>query len=193
MCAPKGAAFVWVAERFRDRAEPPVVSHGYNATDRGRGPFRRRFDWQGTRDPSAWLSVPFAIEWMGSRSPGGWDEIRRRNRRLALDARSILVERTGAEPVGPESMIGSLVALRLPCSVRPGPSGDRVPAPPEIFGRSEMQKSLFDRYRIEVPVHSFGREHRLVRASAQLYNRIEQYERLGEALVELLAEERLRG
>ncbi len=49
--APKGCAFLWARPEAREGLHPTVISHGL-----GRG-FTAEFDWVGTRDPSAWLSV----------------------------------------------------------------------------------------------------------------------------------------
>ena len=54
--APKGAAFLWAAPEAQEGLHPTVISHGY-----GKG-FQTEFAWTGTRDPSAWLAVPAAID-----------------------------------------------------------------------------------------------------------------------------------
>jgi isopenicillin-N epimerase len=56
LMAPKGSAFLWANPKRQADMHPPVISHGY-----GQG-FTAEFDWTGTRDPSAWLAVPAAID-----------------------------------------------------------------------------------------------------------------------------------
>jgi isopenicillin-N epimerase len=168
VCAPKGAAFLYVRRNRRYTIHPAAISHGYSATRRDRSRFHLEFDWTGTFDPSAWLCVPAALRLVASLVPGGWAEVRERNHLLALRARDSLCDALGIAPPAPDAMLGSMAALPLP------------------DGWSEpLQRELFDRYAIEVPVIPFpAQPKRLIRISAMLYNEIEEYERLGSALAE---------
>jgi isopenicillin-N epimerase len=139
----------------------------------GRSRFRLEFDWTGTSDPTAWLTVPRAIEYLGMLVPGGWPALMARNRALALDARRRLCAAAGTPPPCPDDMVGSLASVRLPDGT--AEVGWRRPDP--------LQQRLFEDWRIEVPVMSWpAAPRRLVRISAQLYNRPEHYERLAQAL-----------
>lgn len=93
VCAPKGAAFLYVRPDRQATIQPAVISHGNNRTRPGFTRFQDRFDWAGTLDPTAWLCVPEAIRWMGGLRPGGWPELRRRNHELTVQARKILCAR----------------------------------------------------------------------------------------------------
>jgi len=184
VCAPKGAAFLHVRRDLRERVRPVVVSHGANSTRTDRSRFHLEFDWVGTDDPTAVLCVPEAIRFMGSLLPGGWQELRRRNRQLALRARDELCRGLGIEPPCPDEMIGSMAALPLP------------PGDPQVLSSAlytdELQSALLERWRIEVPIIPWpAPPDRLVRISAQIYNRPEQYRRLADALTELLVEREL--
>jgi len=180
ICAPKGAAFLWVRPDRQSSIRPLVVSHGATSTRTDRSRYRLEFDWIGTDDPTAILAVPAALRVMGAMTPGGWADVRARNRALVLEARRILCAALGIAAPAPEDMIGSLAALPLP----PG----RSSAHPSPIWTEPLQKELFDRFHIEVPVYVWpASPHRLVRVSAQLYNSIPQYERLAGALSSLLA------
>ncbi|HOC44425.1 MAG TPA: aminotransferase class V-fold PLP-dependent enzyme [Thermoanaerobaculales bacterium] len=180
LCAPKGAAFLHVRSGLRGRVRPPVISHGANSERGDRSRFHLEFDWVGTDDPTAVLCVPEAIRVMGGLLEGGWPELRRRNRRLALQARDELCRALGIEPPCPDEMIGSLAALPLP----PGAGAE----PASALYTDPLQAALLERWRIEVPVIPWpAPPGRLVRISAQLYNSLEQYRLLGRALAELLA------
>ena len=179
ICAPKGAAFLHVREDRRHLIRPLSISHGANSTRKDRSRLLLEFDWTGTDDPSAILAVPRAIDFMGSLLPGGWSELMLRNRLLALDAREMLAHAVRIGFPVHESMIGSMVALPLP----DGPSTD---APLQAI--DPLQDMLLTRYGIEVPVISWPyAPHRLLRISAQIYNRHDQFFALSEALQELLA------
>ncbi len=178
LCAPKGAAFLWVRADRREAVRPLTISHGANTRRPGRSRFHDEFDWTGTDDPTAFLSVPVALEFMASLVPGGWEGVRRRNRALALQARSLLSEALGIDPPCPESMVGSLTAVPLP----DGAAGED---PPE--GEDPLQRILLRRHRIAVPVMCWPRApRRVIRVAAQLYNERAQYERLAAALRRLL-------
>jgi isopenicillin-N epimerase len=173
LCAPKGAAFLWIRRDRQLEVRPLTISHGANAVRPGRSRFRLEFDWTGTSDPTAWLTVPRAIEYLGGLLPGGWPELIARNHALAVDARRLLCEALDAPPPCPDEMIGSLASLRLP-------DGDG-----EAHWRrtDPLQRRLFEAWGIEVPVMSWpAAPRRLIRVSAQLYNRREHYERLAQAL-----------
>jgi isopenicillin-N epimerase len=179
VCAPKGAAFLHVREDRRNGTRPLVISHGANATSTERSRFHLEHDWTGTRDPSAWLSVPAALREMESMVEGGWDEVRRRNRELVLEGRRVLCEALEIEAPCPESMIGSLASLPLP-------DGDGGSVN-DLFPFDLLQVRLFQEHRIEVPVIAWpGPPRRLVRISAQLYNSPPQYVALAEALQKIL-------
>jgi isopenicillin-N epimerase len=180
LCAPKGAGFLHVRRDLRERVRPLVISHGANSPRTDRSRFHLEFDWAGTDDPTAVLCVPEAIRFMGGLLPGGWEELRRRNRQLALEARDELCRGLGVEPPCPDEMIGSMAALPLP------PGGPEAPA--SALYTDPLQSALLGRFRIEVPIIPWpAPPHRLVRVSAQVYNRLAEYQRLSEALAELVS------
>ncbi len=164
LCAPKGAAFLWVREDKQATFQPLVTSHGRNATRTDRSRFLLEMDWQGTDDPTAILCVPHAIRFVEALSPRGLPGVMAENRELVLWARQLLLEALPQVTPCPVEMIGSLASLVLPHS-----------APPLLADR------LYDEHRVQVPVFPFG-ERRLVRVSAQRYNTRDDYRALVLAL-----------
>ncbi len=176
LCTPKGSALLWVRADKRALTRPLVISHG--ASVEGPQRFHREFDWVGTDDPTAMLCIPKAIEWLGGQLEGGWTALRARNREMAIAARRLLCQRLAVQAPCPESMLGALAAVPLPDD--PGPK----PADGEL---DHLHTRLFEQHRVEVPIVAWPRHpKRLVRVSAQLYNRIEDYEVLAGALDEAL-------
>jgi len=175
VCAPKGAAFLWVRRELQETIRPVVISHGANARLDRRSRFQVEFDWVGTDDPTAFLCVPAALRFMGGLFPGGWDELRARNHALALEARALLARALGVELPAPDSMIGTLAALRVPDAPASGPAS--------AFDVDPLQRALFERHRIEVLMPTWpAPPARWVRISAQVYNDIADFLRLAEAL-----------
>ncbi len=181
LCAPKGAAFLYVRRDRQDAIRPTVISHGANAPLSGRRRFRLEFDWMGTDDPTAWLCIPAAIDFLSSVLPGGLHEVMERNRAGALAARSVLCAALRESPSCPDNMVGAIAAVPLP---------DGSPdSPTSPFLLDPLQDTLFVEDGIEVPVIPWpAPPKRLLRVSSQLYNSLAQYEYLAERVVA-----RLRG
>ena len=171
MCAPRGSAFLCARDDRRDGLHPPVVSHGYNDQS-SRSQFHALFDWCGSDDPSAWLSVPSAIDTVGGSSPDGWSAVRARNHELAVEGREILADALGCEPPCRPELLGSMFAL---------PLSDETGEPPP--GPNRRQEQLFAEHEIVVSVMSWPAwPSQLLRVSAHAYTRRTDFERLSEAL-----------
>ncbi len=184
VCAPKGAAFLHVRRDMQHLIEPLSISHGLNSPRADRSRFRLLFDWTGTCDPTAFLSVPEAIRAVAAAVPGGWAEVMRRNRNLAIEARDLLCAALGVARPAPDEMMGSMASIPL----APGSGPD--PAESPLF-QDAMQTPLLERFGVEVPVIPWPEPPaRLVRVSAQLYNTIEEYRVLADGLRAILAGER---
>lgn len=180
LCAPKGAAFLYVDPKRRTEVRPLTISHGANATRTDRSRFHLEFDWVGTSDPTPYLCVPASLRFMSELVSGGWPEVMRRNRALALEARALLNGALGAQPLCPDSMIGSLAAVTIP-------DGAPVALSSGLAG-DPLHTALFEKYGIEVPIAAWpAPPRRVLRVSAQLYNSRRHYEYLSTALGELLA------
>lgn len=176
LCAPKGAAFLHVRRDRQARVRPLVTSHGASSPRTDRSRFRLEFDWTGTQEPTAWLALPEALAVLGGLLPGGWPALMARNHALALEARALLCEALAVPLPCPGSMIGALASVPLPDAPRPQP-----PA------RDALQDALFQRFAIEAPVLAWpAPPRRLLRVSCQIYNERSHYERLAQALAQLL-------
>ncbi|MEM9064454.1 MAG: aminotransferase class V-fold PLP-dependent enzyme [Planctomycetota bacterium] len=180
ICAPKGAAFLWVHPKHQNGFEPLTLSSRARFVREDRSPFLGLFDYVGTKDYSSVLAAPVAVRTIGSMLPGGWDEVIEQNHRLVLEGRDILCDRLGIIPTCPDELNGSMSALILPGkteaygAVRAGRYDDPV------------QHELVTRFGIQVPVWGTGSGTRVIRISAQLYNTPAQYEYLADALKKIL-------
>jgi isopenicillin-N epimerase len=176
VCAPKGAGILHVRRDRQAAIRPVVTSHGANSARTDRSRFRLELDWTGTDDPTAYLCVPEALRFMDGLFENGWLEVMSRNRALALAGRDILAAALGVKAPCPDSMIGSLASLPLP-------DGSTSEPPRSPLYDDPLQRSLYELERIEVPIAPWpAPPRRLIRISAQLYNSLDQYERLASRL-----------
>ncbi len=177
LCAPKGAAFLWVRADRREPMTPLVVSHGRNQVWPGRSRFRLEFDWSGTFDPTAWLSIPVALQTLEGAVPGGWPGILARQRALALAARTTIGRRLGVAPGCPASMIAAMATVALP---EGGPGSPVAECSPD-----QLMDLAYERHRIETFFfRSDATRGPVVRISAPIYNALGEFERLAEVLAE---------
>jgi isopenicillin-N epimerase len=149
LCAPKGAAFLWAAPDRQPGVHPTVISH-----DLGKG-FTFEFDKIGTRDASAWLSVPAAIAFHAAQ---GGPALRARNRGVAQTAAHALAARWGTETGAPDALFGSMATVRIPGRLLP----ERATA-------DAMKEWLWDECRAEIHIMPFCGA-LWVRLSVQAYN-----------------------
>lgn len=154
VCAPKGAAVLWVREPLRERVHPLVLSHGA-----GLG-FTAEFDWAGTHDPTAWLAAPSAIALMDSL---GWDSVREYGRALAAWGAAV----TGLALPVPLSRCGSMVALDAGLAT--------------YEDAMACRETLWATARVEVGATPW-RGRGLLRLSTAPYNHPQNYVRLATAL-----------
>lgn len=166
-CGPKGAGFIYVRKDRQGAVHPNVVSHFL-----GQG-IVKEFGWQGTRDISAWLAVPKAIEFMASL---GWERVMRHNHELATWAHQRLVKAWGVEPISPldGSLLGSMAMLRLPGKLAKMSEAETA----------VVQQRLYSEHGVEAPLSPFAGEVTL-RVACQVYNRPEHVERVGTAILKL--------
>jgi len=157
--APKASAVLYAAPQWRDSLQPLVASHGLHDG------FRPSFDWTGTRDPTALLSVPAALRFFEA---AGWDAAFQHNNDLSRAAAGLLAESLDTGPAGTGGRAAAMNLVRLPAPI----TEDEARA---------LETRLFERDRIIVPVTWHSDWHWL-RLSAQLYNTMADYERLAAAL-----------
>jgi len=165
LCGPKGAAILHVRADRRARVRPLVTSHGATPEYGPPNRFHAEHDWTGTHDPTAYLSLPFAIDHVASLVSGGWPAVRARNHALALQGRALLADRLGAGTLAPDDMLGAMACVPVQL---PGPA-------------LAVERGLLDA-GWEVPVIPGPRGIGMVRISTHLYNTFDQVEGLAVAL-----------
>jgi isopenicillin-N epimerase len=169
MLAPKGAAFLHVQRDVQPLIHPLVVSWGYKPTpDIATGsPFIDILQWTGTRDLSAALTVPNAIQFMEEHD---WEAVRCQSHGLLRQAIERICDLTGLPPLYPlDSDFYSQMGIA------PLPRSNLV----------TLKSRLYDEYKIEVPLVEW-QDKQFVRISIQGYNMQEDVDALVDALKILL-------
>lgn len=156
LLSAKGCAFVYAAGGAAAQVHPLVVS-----LNRGKG-FPHEFDWQGTRDYSAWLSVTAAIDFLHAL---GVDRYRTYLDRLAHEVAATLADAWDIAPPAPADAFAAMATLPLPV-----PVNGEVTADVARFWHDH----LWQEHRIEVPILAFNGRLWL-RLSAQVYNEASDY------------------
>jgi len=166
LSAPKGAGFLHAQPQHQAQLRPGVISWGY-AQDSGghagfdaylgRSLFERHLQWQGTRDISAWLAVPAALDFQARHD---WPALRTRCHELARHALHTLTQRHGQRPVAGDDDWAQMVAIPVPAQ-----DPDR------------LRQRLLLESQIEIPVTTH-RGQVFVRLSVQAYNTAQDIERL---------------
>jgi len=168
LCAPKGAGFLYTRLDVQHLLKPLVVSWGYESEFPSGSDFVDHHEWWGTRDVSAFLSVPAAIKFQDENN---WDGVRDSCHRLVAYAQNGICELTGLAPLHPQ-------ADTWFCQMAAAP----LPADTDIL---LLKNQLYDEYRIEVPVHEWN-GNKLIRVSVQGYNTKRDVDKLLQALSILL-------
>ena len=174
MMSPKGAAFMWSSSKYKNHLDPLIVSHGWNKKNNsinqkgalGNSRFIDMFEYNGTKDPAAWLSVPSSIKFINDK----------KNTKLFITQSKVLYN----------------FALKLSNTFKMPLLGDRKFLPPLMISvpipkvkEIEFQRKLYKNYKIEIPIIPWENKS-FARISYQLYNSIKDLEKLEYALKKLL-------
>jgi isopenicillin-N epimerase len=169
--APRSAGLLWSAKQHQGYLHPTVISWGL---DNG---IAAEFDLLGTRDPTSFLTAPYAIQLLNEFGGAeGVAAIYRYNHELAWWAGQYLADRWGTRFATPEEMIGSMVNVRLPAQL--GTTADDA----------ERLRADLDAAGIEVPIYPATETDELtLRVSAQIYCDRADIEHLGDTVAKFAA------
>ncbi len=163
LCAPLGSGFLYVAEPYRKQIRPAFLSWGRLRPNSPKE-WYEEFIWLGTADYAAYLAIPTAIDFLESI---GLVRFRTQTHAMARYVRHRLESFGGGEPLVRDSSqwYGNMAHVPIPV----------------IGDAAALQRKLWDQYRIEVPIWSFG-ERVFARVSCHLYTTREQVDYFIEAL-----------
>ena len=114
--------------------DPLLISWGYEAAMPSGSQFIDYHQMQGTRDFSAFLSVPKAIEFF---KENNWKEVTKQCRQIAHSNYQRFCDLLNTQPLAPitDEFLGQMCSMQIKTSA------------PE-----QLQRLLFEKYKIEIPV-----------------------------------------
>lgn len=157
--AAKGTAVIWCLPERETEIHPTAISHAL-----GQG-FVAEFDYTGTRDNSAWLAAPAALDYLDGLDAAA---MRAHNAALAQEAGAMLAAAWDSETAASPEFSAAMISVRLPGAT----DGSREAA-------RRLAAELSKRHRIAVGAMTLDGG-LWIRVSAQIYNEIGDYARLAE-------------
>ncbi len=166
MMTPKGCSFLYVNKDKQDLFDPLMISWGFNAMFPGESKFIDYHQLQGTRDFSAMLTVPAAIEFMTKHN---WKLISKGCKELVINNAPRFFELLEAVPFAPltQEFYGQMCSIKIKTTE------------PE-----KLQRMLFINHKIEIPVMRHGNTN-YIRYSINAFNSQKDLDRLYDVLKEL--------
>ncbi|CAN0897305.1 Probable L-cysteine desulfhydrase, chloroplastic [Linum grandiflorum] len=183
---PPSVAFLYCRKESNHHHHHPQLHHPVVSHEYGNG-LPVESGWIGTRDYSAQLVVPRAMEFVNS-YPGGIEAIKERNHKAVVEMGEMLAEAWGTHLGCPPHMCASMVMVGLPSSLGIGSDSDAL----------RLRVHFRDCFMVEVPIY-FNKQQRsdekedgdavitgYVRISHQVYNKVEDYHKLRDAVNQLV-------
>ena len=165
MCAPKGSSFLYVAKNFQKGMSPQIMSWGEKGDDPGPSQFLMDFQWQGTKDMSAFLAIPSAIRFLQKNK---WKEKSVISKNLISHLAGRLKDILGTESLFKnKNWIGQMVSHPLP-----------------MDSPVNLKDTLWNGFKIEVPIFEWEKRN-FIRVSAHFYNDQKDMDHLIKALKEI--------
>ena len=98
MMTPKGNSFLYVSNEFHDTLDPLIISWGFKSANKQAPKFQEYHQYNGTRDFSAYLTIPAALEF---RTEHHWDKLIEICRVSVLKKGAELSHYLGTKPLAP--------------------------------------------------------------------------------------------
>ncbi len=149
LCGPKGTSFLYVHKKHQNWIKPVIYSWGKNGDDPEPSEFLQDFQWQGTRDMSAFLTIPEIIEFFKSDLKDSQYYSKKLIQSSYEKFQNILDN--DAISIG-NKFLGQMVSHPLPVNMN-----------------KNIKKILWEDYRIEIPIFEWNNM-KFIRLSIHIYN-----------------------
>jgi len=177
LMAKRAVSVLYVPERNQNLVRTSIpTSHTYISPEDRKGlNFVEQYEWNGTLDWSSYLSVGEALkfrEWLG-----GEEKIYEYCHKLALEGGARLAEVMGTKVIDPDGEFTlTMVNVELPFDLKPTVEIDLA-----FKQKLIVEKKIY-------AAHFFHNGRWWTRASAQVWNEIGDFEKLGKAWLDVIEE-----
>lgn len=168
MMTPKGSSFLYVCKELQNLMDPLLISWGYDAIAPSHSRFLDYHEMQGTKDFSAFLTIPDAIAFMQKYN---WPEVSRQCRDLVKQNASRFCDLLHTKPLAPltDEFIAQMFSVEI-----------------KTENTLQLHDLLFKEYKIQVPIMQLG-DKKFLRYSIQAFNSQHDLDRLYDAVKELIS------
>jgi len=167
MMTPKGSSFLYVKNEHQHLFDPLIVSWGYQSTAPSQSQFLDYHQMQGTRDFSAFLCIPNAIEFM---QQNNWSAVSKTCKEMVQQNAPRFCKLLKATPTAP-------ITDDFICQLYSTPIKTKQPL--------ELHRHFFNQYKIEVPVMPHG-DNVFLRYSIQAFNTQNDLDKLYNAVEDII-------
>jgi len=150
LSAPKGSSFLYVTQSFQENIKPSIISWGSEA-DPAPTEFIYENQYHGTWDPSAFLTVPTAIQFQQDHI---WDSVSAKCRQLNRETLDRVYEIIDTDRLCPnnDEWLGQMASVFV-----------------NVSDQSALKERLMNKYQIEIPVFEWDNKI-ILRFSFNAYN-----------------------
>ncbi|MFY8185677.1 MAG: aminotransferase class V-fold PLP-dependent enzyme, partial [Bacteroidia bacterium] len=134
MLSPKGCSFLYIKKEHQHLFDPLVISWGFKNPLPSESKFLDYHQMQGTRDFSAFLTVPKAIEFLNQHN---WKEKSKACHELVIKNAKRFYDLLGSKALSPltNEFVGQMLSI-----------------PIKTTEPMKLQRLLFEKYKVEIPV-----------------------------------------
>ena len=150
MCSPKGVSFLFSKKEYQNKIDPLVISWGYEPDKINNNQFIDYHQWQGTRDMSAFLTIPETINFL---EKNNWREVTKECYKINLWAKKEINSLLNEEALSTDEFNGQM------CSFYYKSKKDLI----------DFNIKFYLKYKIQLPFIEWN-DKTLFRISIQAYN-----------------------
>ena len=168
MMTPKGSSFLYVKKEFQNNVDPLIISWGYKALFPSSSQFLDYHQTNGTRDYTAFLTIPAAIDFMKEHQ---WENVAAECRALVRANSKSFCELLGAVPVAPmtDDFMLQLYSAQI-----------------KTTDPEKLHDHLLANYKIQIPVMRHG-DKVYLRYSINAFNKQSDLDKLFDAVKKIKA------